>query len=315
MSAKLLGWVWDLQLKRADREILLALADHADHDGYCQPGVPLLAWKTDYSERQVQRILRELEGSGLVEIVAADTGRGKVRRYRLRLDKGVRKSPFTRPERVTDGTAKGDNGGPERVTPTRARGREPTTEPSEPSGRRRSAASVAADSRAEITMLCQLLADLMVANGYSAAKLQGKPATDAWRDPIRLLLDGDGRTVEQVERAIRWSQRHEFYRAVILSPSNLREHYEAMRLRAQQRTPAQRAADEAGDGRRAATADSLRRDWPPDLLDGLAVTDPGSQLDQATGSYVLSTGETLPNPARARAWLEQRRRGGEAGAA
>jgi len=61
MSGKIMGLVFDADLPRDQKYILLAYADHADHNGEnIFPSVPLIAWKTGYSERQVQRITQEL---------------------------------------------------------------------------------------------------------------------------------------------------------------------------------------------------------------------------------------------------------------
>ena len=80
MSAKLMGQVWDLDLPHHEQSVLLALADHADHMGRnAHPGVELLAWKTGYSERQVQRILHALEAHRII-VRSGNTagGRGRV---------------------------------------------------------------------------------------------------------------------------------------------------------------------------------------------------------------------------------------------
>jgi hypothetical protein len=75
--------------------------------------------------------------------------------------------------------------------------------------------------------LATLLADLVEGNGSL------RPGTgDRAADVIRLMVERDGRTLEQVEAAIRWSQRDEFWRSVVLSPRKLRQHFDAMRLRA-----------------------------------------------------------------------------------
>lgn len=93
MSVKVMGRVWELELTPAKQIVLLALADHADHDGKnIRPGVPLIAWKTGYSERQVQRIMRELVEEGL--LVEVETEKGKPHVYSLDLSKAVPKSPY-----------------------------------------------------------------------------------------------------------------------------------------------------------------------------------------------------------------------------
>jgi hypothetical protein len=96
MSVKVMGEVWDLELPHAERLVLLALADHADHQGAgARPSVPLLAWKTGYSERQVQRVLDKLEAAGLI-CPEGDMkgGRGRTVCYRVVTTNGVKKSPF-----------------------------------------------------------------------------------------------------------------------------------------------------------------------------------------------------------------------------
>lgn len=52
-------------------------------------------------------------------------------------------------------------------------------------------------------------------------------------DAARLLLDRDGRTIEQVKAAIDFSQGDEFWRTNILSMSKLRDQYDQLRLKAQ----------------------------------------------------------------------------------
>jgi len=165
--------VWEIELVHAQQSVLLAMADHSHDDGsHVYPGVPYLAWKTGYSERNIQRILRELEEAGL--IVAEERllgGKGCAVGYRLELGKGVKKSPYqsrgrqivTPVGRKAKGdnlsakgvgmsplrTAKGDNRDGQRVTVSTAKGDiadthgteyprveswEPYLEPSTPSG-------------------------------------------------------------------------------------------------------------------------------------------------------------------------------------
>lgn len=112
--------IWELDLPAPEKLVLLAMASHADHSGgSVRPSVDLIAWKTGYSHRQVQRILRALEGCGLLVVEGNATGgRGAPRRYRVALEKGDKLTPFRPqkgdiydiepPERVTSTTQKGD---------------------------------------------------------------------------------------------------------------------------------------------------------------------------------------------------------------
>ena len=67
MSGKISGMVWDLDLPHPELLVLLAITDHANHDGRnMYPGVALLAWKTGYSARTVVRILNKLIERGIL---------------------------------------------------------------------------------------------------------------------------------------------------------------------------------------------------------------------------------------------------------
>ncbi|QIK62324.1 hypothetical protein G7068_03215 [Leucobacter viscericola] len=82
--------------------------------------------------------------------------------------------------------------------------------------------------RPDYEKLLDLLDDLIVENGSK------KPTrTKRNSDAIRLLVEKDGRTVQQVENAIRWSQQDEFWRGNILSASKLRAQYDKLRLAAE----------------------------------------------------------------------------------
>jgi len=125
-----MGQVFGLKLSRSERDVLVALADHANDDGTsARPSVGLLAWKIGLSPRQVQRVIGQLEKRGLITAVAhRNGGRGRATEYRIDLSHAERKplynsrpkddirpSPFIEkkgdisdPERVTSGVEKGD---------------------------------------------------------------------------------------------------------------------------------------------------------------------------------------------------------------
>jgi hypothetical protein len=81
--------------------------------------------------------------------------------------------------------------------------------------------------RPDVEALLDLLDQRVTANGAK------KPArTKRSRDAARLMLDVDGRTVEQVTTAIEWATSDEFWRAHILSMPKLRDKYDQLRLAA-----------------------------------------------------------------------------------
>lgn len=81
--------------------------------------------------------------------------------------------------------------------------------------------------RDDVERLCTFLADRIEGNGSKRPTI-----TKRWRDAARLLLDRDGRTEDQVRRAIDWCQTDEFWRTNILSMPKLREQYDRLRLAA-----------------------------------------------------------------------------------
>lgn len=99
MSVKIMGEVWELDLKPAQQIVLLALADHADHNGdRVFPSVALIAWKTNYTRRQVQRIMRELEACKV--LVPVRERKGKTTMYRIAISAGTPKQPFDEVRKV-----------------------------------------------------------------------------------------------------------------------------------------------------------------------------------------------------------------------
>lgn len=110
MSIKLMAQVWELDLCHAEQSVLLAMADIAHDDGtHCYPSVALIAWKTGYSDRQVQRIIHSLADRKILNAVGhINGGRARAVEYNIDLTKGDKKSPFRKMERVTSETQKGD---------------------------------------------------------------------------------------------------------------------------------------------------------------------------------------------------------------
>jgi len=102
MSVKIMGMVWDTKLESNKKFVLLAYADHANHEGKSIfPAVETIAQKTGYHERSVQRLTRELENEGYL----VDDGQGPKgqNRWKIPLNTGGDKiAP------LTDGAKRGD---------------------------------------------------------------------------------------------------------------------------------------------------------------------------------------------------------------
>lgn len=127
MSIEISALVWDHSVHAANPlNTMLALADMANHDGYCWPSVDSLAKRCRCSERQMQRIIAELEESGELYIERG-VGRKNVSRYLLTLNATVDQmssrlvhyfghTPAQAIEAATQHLKKGDKSG-EKVTP------------------------------------------------------------------------------------------------------------------------------------------------------------------------------------------------------
>ena len=60
--------------------------------------------------------------------------------------------------------------------------------------------------------------------------------TESWTKDIRLMIERDGRSVEQIRFIIDWCQDDSFWRSNILSPSKLRAKFDQLRLNAEQQS-------------------------------------------------------------------------------
>ncbi|MGY2892511.1 helix-turn-helix domain-containing protein [Deinococcus sp. UYEF24] len=81
MSIKVMTEVWgSSQATGTKRLMMLALADHANDEGCCFPGISSLALKCKISERNAQLVLRDLEESGEL-ITERGTGRRNTNMY------------------------------------------------------------------------------------------------------------------------------------------------------------------------------------------------------------------------------------------
>ncbi|MGA9768179.1 MAG: DnaA N-terminal domain-containing protein [Blastocatellia bacterium] len=93
MSVKWTGKVWDLDLPHGEAWVLMAMVDHADHQGKnIFPGVGLLAWKTGYSDKQVMRLIDKL----IEKAIIVEDGKmpdGQVR-YKADFSKAIRKPEY-----------------------------------------------------------------------------------------------------------------------------------------------------------------------------------------------------------------------------
>jgi Helix-turn-helix domain len=109
VSVRLITAVFQLDIAPSEKLVLLAMADHAHDDGTgCYPSIELLARKTSQTRRGVQKIMRRLQGAGL--IAPSKVSRGGPRRsteYTLMLANSEPRSLFasTQPRTPVHATA------------------------------------------------------------------------------------------------------------------------------------------------------------------------------------------------------------------
>jgi hypothetical protein len=98
MSAKIMGLVWEMDLPHNEQLVLLAMADHADHDGQnVYPSTGLLAWKCGYTEVTVSAIRKKLVERGILKVISSEPGR--VKHYAIDVSAAPMKMPRTPPKK------------------------------------------------------------------------------------------------------------------------------------------------------------------------------------------------------------------------
>ena len=107
MSVKVMGVVWESDLPQREKFVLLAYADHADHMGNnVFPSVGLIAWKTGYTTRSIQRITKTLLDKGIL----IDEGKSKygTNKYKIDAELLPKLPQYGRGDRLSPGIYGGD---------------------------------------------------------------------------------------------------------------------------------------------------------------------------------------------------------------
>ena len=100
MSIRLMSEVWKLDLPQRLLILLLALSDFGKDDGTSiYPSKRLLSWKTGYSVRQIQRLMRLLENEGILKVHKCATNLFPTV-YVMDLRKFRRKDDFTAVKKI-----------------------------------------------------------------------------------------------------------------------------------------------------------------------------------------------------------------------
>jgi len=231
-------------LPAPSRLIMLVLADVAEV-GTAEiperftPSLAVLARETGLDRSTVQRHLAALDLAGWMvrtRPTPKEQWEGERTRYRLTIPCGF-EAPGVGAENthppgctVRPGVGAENDGGGRTVRPqkTDLSDQEQITAKSSSSRAKRTTRSGDEPTRLDVEQICRHLADRIEKNGSIRPDIgQG------WRDAGRLLIDKDGRTVEQILRAIDWCQDDEFWRGNVMSMPKLRKQYDQLRLHAQ----------------------------------------------------------------------------------
>lgn len=256
MGFKDADWAYSLDLPATPKAVLVALCHRTNDKTHTTVvGQQAIAEMLGITSRAVIKAMGELES------------RGVIRRERRYLEGGFRTSDKTVIQRsyvndvqvtqvnddhVNEGQVNDDHLNVVPNSPEPRSGQRELRSLGHSEGHSDSSSEGAvAPIRDDVNRILDLLDEEIVRNGSK------RPSrTKANIDAARLLIDKDGRSVEQIERAIRWCQADPFWRSNILSMVKLREKYDQLRLaaqRAQQHGPQQqlsKAARNAAEYRR-----------------------------------------------------------------
>ena len=84
------------------------------------------------------------------------------------------------------------------------------------------------DPRPDVDAVCDAMAASVQRRTGRAPRV-----TAAWRTQARLMIDRDGRTVDEITRIIDWVEGNDFWRANVLSLPKLRQKFDTLRLQSQ----------------------------------------------------------------------------------
>ena len=249
MSIKAMNWAWQIDLAANKKLMLLCLADHADNDGVCWPGISAVVEKTGLSRRTVINFLHEFEAGGLLQRQQRKGQNGRQMASVIELN--------LKAERVHIGPSPGANPAPGeagqpgaknddyRVQKTPLTGcknapvcnEEPTTESKTESSTNSAGHHQAPDfEQAEDQRLAAWMFGLIL-------KLHPKhepPNFVKWADTIRLMREVNKRQRSEIAALFRWANAHQFWCTNILSPQKLRQRWDQLCI--------QRAADGTASG-------------------------------------------------------------------
>ncbi|MEV1013741.1 hypothetical protein AB0I89_23610 [Micromonospora sp. NPDC049801] len=95
--------------------------------------------------------------------------------------------------------------------------------------------------REDVERVCTYLAEWIVKNGSKRPTI-----SDGWRAEARRMIDLDKRSLDEIHRITRWSQKHPFWKSNIMSIPKLREKFDQLRLRMEAEEAAEAERNQQG---------------------------------------------------------------------
>lgn len=238
MAVEVLAWVFShSRSKNGERLVMLAIADacnNADGTGAWMSNAALSA-KTNLSERAVQESVKRCEMLGELK-VERNAGRGGVNRFTVAMSEKVQiLHPAESAGFLSDATAGQSNKGADSAGASQSSGgaeSAPGTVSTKNSSTKSSTKTSATKRtkqpephRDDVERVCHFLVEWRVKLGCPRPTI-----TDKWRIEARLMIDKDGRSLDDIKEITSWSQRHHFWKANIASIPKLREQFDTLRL-------------------------------------------------------------------------------------
>lgn len=290
-------WAW--QNSRASNGsliVLLAIADECGEGEFTEMKIADLARKCRLSDKGTRLAVKDLVSLGELSVEARPGG---VSRYAPCSGPVITTKPdlssYDRPVKTTGRQKLPDH--PEE--PQVSEGPVKTTGPRIPdvldlgsvvSGKRSKAKSMSDAPRPDVDRLCEHLADRIEGHGSRRPVVNQR-----WRIAARLLIDADGRTEEDIHKAIDWCQQNHFWYKNILSMEKLRSQYDRLRLDAKDEIAKKARASFGGHQPTPDEFAALRNNWANPLDAQEAGNDPrGNGRPDRVHSNRLPAAEDQP---------------------
>ena len=199
------------------------LSTHMTIDGTsCFPSVDLLAQETKLSKRSVCTHLEKAESSGWISRESKKSSGQAWRQYHYtpKIPEGGEGDSTALSEKVVN-----------EVQQLTLEGGEPLSKGGEPDDikvvNEVHSSSSKSSSKSSSLFLSELLLNLILKRRKSFKR----PDLQKWARHIGLMIKKDGRSLDEIEAVIRWSQKDPFWQNNILSTSKLRNQFDQLAMK------------------------------------------------------------------------------------